>query len=156
MTTAWVEVRLVIGADIAAFYESVGGQPDGSHHFWDEPWWPGGWVVRVPGGDVDAWRVPSSHVDHVIVWDASRDERLFGAGWPAVQRLLSAASALTPGVLRLERESQEQFLSKLIHCLCNAQGFSYVDEAELFARMAERMREVSEGASCLSARGSVA
>lgn len=93
------------------------------HHFWDEPWWPGAYVVRLSAaGDI----APCEAVDHVVAWDSKPDADLYGDRWPYVQQLFQGASNLAP----LEGWN----LYKLIHCVLNAQGMSVRQEAAMMTR----------------------
>ena len=121
----WYEARLKPGLHPYAVYRWLGPQHlHDHHHFWDEPWWPGAYVVRLwsPTSALDG--CPA--VDHVVEWDATPDEQLYGTDWGYVRQLFQAASDLSP----LEYPETE----KLVHCVLNAQGMTERDEARFVAR----------------------
>lgn len=125
----WIEARLKPGRHPSELYEYLDGDCLSFHHFWDEPWWEGAYVVRVwnPGPDpalCDA-------VDHVVDWNEEPDEELYGEQWPDVSAFFMAGSALAP----LPPFEQR----KLIHCLLNAQGMSWADEWRFHLRYVWRI-----------------
>jgi hypothetical protein len=122
----WHEVRLAAGSDPTAFYRAIPtGSIDLFHHFWDEPWWPGAYVVRVLGGDPDVLATYPG-ADHVVPWDVEPDERLFGDLWPYVAQFFWASSAIS-------NSTDPKLTIKLVHCILNARGMSERDEARFAA-----------------------
>jgi hypothetical protein len=126
----WHEVRLRPDADLREFYKAI---PVGSlslyHHFWDEPWWPNAYVVRVASEDADAYRSYPG-VDHVVPWDASEDEAAYTAQWwPYVAEFFCLSSIIAAG------GRSESLDMKLVHCFLNARGLSEWDEAKFAARL---------------------
>ena len=126
MRDRWIEARLKPGHTPQEVYDYLDYCPL-YHHFWDEPWWPGAYVVRLLAplgdyglGDCDA-------VDNFIEWDASPDEELYGDSWREVRDFFHSASKLGP-VSAFERR-------KLVHCFLNSQGMGGWDEFKFHARM---------------------
>ena len=119
----WYELRLRPDADPAEIYSVV---PDGViyHHFWDEPWWPHAYVVRVCTDDT-SWFADLAAVDHFEPWDASQDAELFGPAWPNVSAFFMVASSIS--------NQDPRMVHKLVHCMLNARGMSELDEAKFAA-----------------------
>jgi hypothetical protein len=124
-TADWVECWLRPGTEPKDIYDWLGraeGAPDHVHHFWNEPWWPGGWVVRVRGSNADLNRHPG--VVEVIQWDDEPDERLYGEQWwDWVQGFFEASSVIAA-------RKEDRLNTKLIHCYLNARGLSVWQEAK--------------------------
>lgn len=140
----WYEVRLLKSAELYEFYESI--QADETietfHHFWNEPWWPGAYVVRVRAHNADHLK-RAVGADHIVPWDVSDDEAFFRDLWPHVMRFFEHSSAIAasndPDLKR------DAMLEKLIHCLLNAHGMDVPDERRwarsfLWGRMTIKLR----------------
>lgn len=123
----WIEARLKPGRHPQEVYDYLDYCPL-YHHFWDEPWWPDAYVVRLlaPLGDYGIDRCGA--VDHFVEWDATPDEELYGEDWGRVRDFFHAASALG------EQSSWKR--RKLVHCFLNSQGMSVWDEFCFAVRMA--------------------
>jgi hypothetical protein len=123
----WYEVRFRSDGNLDAFYAAIPrGSIESFHHFWDEPWWPGAYVIRIKTDDP----APLSTypgVDHVVPWDVSEDERLYGEQWPYVEIFFWASSAISTS-----RDLGST--SKIVHCVLNARGMSERDEAKFAVR----------------------
>lgn len=118
----WYEVRLKPGADPQALYADMSQWPARFHHFWDEPWWPGAYVVRVNvRRNLPALLEGRDDVDHVVEWDATPDAEFYGAHWAHVRDLFETASLLA--------SVDEQTATRLLHCFLNARGMSEREEA---------------------------
>lgn len=126
----WREVRLEQGAEPSPFYSALPyrtGEIELFHHFWDEPWWPGAYVIRVLSErHVELEGLPG--VDHVAAWDEGPDEELFGETWPYVRKLFWLSSAIS-------NTKDDRFTLKLVHCILNARGMSEWDEAKFAVRL---------------------
>ena len=125
----WIEVHLDAGCEPRELYEWLGehGMHVASvHHFWDEPWNPGAFVVRLKDLDGD-WREVEgcAFVAGVYSWDSAPDETLYGAGWPYVQEFFKAGSILGTG----DPAPDHFWHVKLVHCYLNAQGMGEYQEA---------------------------
>jgi hypothetical protein len=139
----WVEIQLTHDTVPGELYEVFGANkllPKSFHHFWDEPWHPGRYVVRVLPLTEDRLKLSrivraamtAGIVETWCQWDASPDEILFGAEWRVVCGFFNAGSAVTwaPGTQR-----------KLVHCFLNAQGLSVREEFFFALRFAwDRLR----------------
>lgn len=123
----WYEVRLVKGATPTDFYEQLAEWPWSAHHFWNEPWWPRAYVIRILTDE----RPDGPLIDHVVKWDDAPDAEYFGQYWPWAQRFFEASSILAGGT-----PSQ---LSKLTHCLANAHGVDGWAEIRWHLRIVARM-----------------
>lgn len=127
----WYEARLKPAADPQALYQALREWPVRSHHFWDEPWWPGAYVVRVnvrrDRGLVDLLE-SRSDVDHVVPWDVTPDAEFYGETWPHVRDLFETASMLA--------DVDDATATRLLHCFLNARGMSERDEAKWALRFA--------------------
>jgi hypothetical protein len=122
----WYEFRLKRGVSPFDFYASIRGVDHGLvHHFWDEPWWPKAYVVRVQTEDISPFE-GNPCADHFEPWDASPDENAFGWCWPYVANVFNESSMLA--------DQDEAMTSKLVHCMLNARGMSEWDEARFAAR----------------------
>jgi hypothetical protein len=120
----WVEARLKAGRKPTEVYEYMESWLGLHHHFWDEPWWPDAYVVRVHGPLKDLAKCDA--VDHLVVWDEEPDGTLYGESWIRVARFFEAAADLGE-VSTAERH-------KLVHCFLNSQGMSWTDELRFFFR----------------------
>jgi hypothetical protein len=140
--TGWTEVRLARLSSPADFYAWLDdhGSVDHLHHFWDEPWWPSAFVVRLlnyEGSDL----AECQAVDHQVTWDVTEDEELYGDTWPLVKDLFQAQS-------RLAAEGESLWTSrKLVHCFLNSRGYDNFDEFKFhgIARKGLRKRFRKEG-----------
>lgn len=121
LVDGWFELRLGYGVDPHDVHVQLGdlGRP---HHFWDEPWWPDRYVMRVESfwWTADGLRGIRG-VEHVDAWDHAPDETHYGDDWPAVRDLFHTASMLA--------RVDERTATRLVHCLLNARGMSERDEA---------------------------
>lgn len=105
----WVELRLKPDRHPSEVYEVIDTRRT-HHHFWDEPWWPGAYVVRLHG------EAPQHEaIDHWEPWDETPDAEHYGRGFGPAMRFFQAGSDMA---------SIEHRPSQLIHCYLNAQGFS--------------------------------
>jgi hypothetical protein len=129
----WVEARLNPGAVPEEVYRWAGtGAIDLYHHFWDEPWWPGAYVIRMEGVNrSDIEECPS--ISHLQLWDEGPDRRLYGNYLPWVFGFFQEGSVLSE-VIRHDPAHQE----KMVHCFLNAQGMSVLGEAWFALRFALR------------------
>jgi hypothetical protein len=124
--SAWYEFRLKRGVSPFDFYAAIHSlQYKRVHHFWDEPWWPKAYVVRVETDDVYSFE-DNPHVDHFAPWDVSADEQAYGWCWPYVSRIFHDSSLLA--------DVDEAVAHRLVHCMLNARGMSEWDEAKFAAR----------------------
>lgn len=150
---SWVELHLEPDADLIDVYTAVrDGAPDGgvinSHHFWDEPWNPGAFVIRLetePGGLADALlEAVSERVDvrEVVPWDSAPDAEMYGGYWPHVRDWFHLSSVINSSLLRdAPPAARASWSAKLIHCFLNQQQLSPWGEAKFLARFAvERVR----------------
>lgn len=129
----WIEARLKRGASPAELYADVKDYGH-RHHFWDEPWWPRAYVVRLHDYRGPALSVHPA-VDHVADWDPSEDAELYGELWGPVRDFFEASSEIAArGANDLE------LCHKLIHCLLNARGFDHPDEIAVHERAARLTR----------------
>lgn len=128
MTHHWYEVRLARGAEPDRFYAAMLLDKVASfHHFYDEPWWPGAYVIRVlTTNGRELAQLPD--VDHAALWDSRPDEQQYGDDWPWVADLFQASSALADN-----RDPLRTL--KLVHCLLNARGMTERDEAKFAAHL---------------------
>lgn len=129
VTGGWYEARLVRGAHPMVLGGEVRCRAQQLHHFWDEPWHPGRYVVRIKvagrmRGELAEILAEHSAVEAFGEWDATPDERLYGELWPTAASFFTAASTVAsvapPGAL---------LHVKLVHCYLNAQGLSPAQEA---------------------------
>lgn len=110
------------------------------HAFWDEPWNPRAWVVRAPFETEAAadWFVTGFEHDGLVWqarrWDATEDEELFGALWPAVAGMFHAQSVIACHRDQLTPEWRTYYDIKLVHCYLNAQGLDVPDERKFHIR----------------------
>jgi len=134
--TGWTEVRLARLSSPADFYPWIDehGSVDHLHHFWDEPWWVAGYVVRLlnyEGPDLSE----CPKVDNFIAWDASEDEQLYGDRWALVMDLFQAQSRLAvEGELLWDTR-------KLVHCFLNARGYDSFDEYKFYGIARKGLRK---------------
>ncbi len=134
--SVWVEARLKHGENPIRLYGSFDRlTADTSpallyHHFWDEPWWEGRFVVRFQGrrglAEWNAkvlidWLEGCPEVDHVVRWDATPDEQHYGEAWISVARFFQVSSQLACTGLRAN--------GQLVHCFLNARGATPLEEA---------------------------
>jgi hypothetical protein len=124
----WYEVRLFPDIPVRDFYEALPSDlAVSAHHFWDEPWWPRAFVIRVRTSNPE--RLKKIYgVDHVVPWDAEPDRRLFGEYWPSARAFFQSSSVLS-------LSGNPDMDLKLVHCFLNARGMSERDEARFAARM---------------------
>lgn len=108
----WVEARLGKGEQPGGIYDWLPRRPEVAHHFFDEPWWPGRYVVRLRT-DVDVSECPA--VQEVVDWDDEPDAEAFGDYWPWAQTFFEASSMLS-----LRGEDPHQ----LVHCTLNAHAIN--------------------------------
>ncbi len=133
----WKEVHLRRGADLRATYEELfllhrDEIGPGLHHFWDEPWNPGAFVIRVQGVPMqDLAALPG--VKTVLPWEGEQADRdLYGDWFDPAMRFFSASSemALAPPLA-----------GKMVHCYLNQSQFSWWDEVWFHLREArDRIR----------------
>lgn len=117
---SWVEARLHPGRKPSEVYQWLDGPARLVHHFWDEPWWPGAYVVRLLGTQADLGDCPA--ISHLALWDERGDESVYGETWaPWAFQFFEAGSILSMKDSDWER-------GKFIHCYLNAQGFDNRDE----------------------------
>lgn len=119
----WVELRLGYGEhprDLYAAWEDDRLVPHGlpPHHFWDEPWWPGRYVVRATVYLDRRLITDQPGVDHWVYWADSPgsedgDREAYGKDFEAAMKFFAASS-------HLERASK----TKLVHCFLNARQMS--------------------------------
>lgn len=133
-TTTWYEVRMREGALPDLVYHALNGNTDAVmsyHHFWDEPWWPNRYVVRIEavrGGALLRDAIADIHgVDHVTDWDPTSDEAAYGNNWPWV-RYFFYASVGAQGNFGMK--------AKMVHCYLNSQGMGPWSEAWFALRFA--------------------
>ncbi len=135
--SVWVEVRLREGAIPSLVYDGLERVvPDHGllfHHFWDEPWWEGRYVVRLECGQwsrrtVENWLSSIDGINHVAVWDATPDEQHYGDDWPLVAEFFKVSSLLAA--------TGKPSNGQLVHCFLNAQGISPLREALFASRFA--------------------
>lgn len=125
----WLEVHLDAGVKPADFYQWLNDRQivvERVHHFWDEPWNPGAYVVRVESyfRDVRWYRN-----GRVFAWDAEPDRQLYGEKFDAAMAFFQAGSTLVPSKWET---------GKLVHCFLNAQGMSWTGEVRWHLRQAYR------------------
>lgn len=118
--SVWYEASLAHGAKPGPVYSAVGCLAERVHHFWDEPWHPGRYVVRVQAADPSVrWTLfDAPGVGAVREWDATPDEELYGEEWGDVSRFFDAGSRLA------ESNLTDWYARKLVHCLLNQRGMS--------------------------------
>lgn len=122
---SWIEARLTEGATPADLYNWLPRQPQSAHHFWDEPWWPGAFVVRLRGPRASTVeRCPL--VEEVVEWDPAPDQDYFRDEWKAAEAFFAASSALPLKPLG--------GTGKYLHCFLNARGMSTWQEAKFAFR----------------------
>ena len=123
----WYEVRLRKGVNPTSYVEFLPGDKVLMfHHFWDEPWWRDAYVVRIAlDDDTDVCLDDYPGSDHIVPWDSTEDEALYGPLWPYVCEFFRASSVTAGSDLSL----------KLVHCLLNAHGMSERDEAKFAGRL---------------------
>lgn len=110
----WIEARLNQGSEPSELYDSLSRRPTEFHHFWDEPWWPGAYVIRLRGiTRAQAERCPAVH--HTVRWDSAPDEEAYGDDWRAARQLFELGSTLSLA---------EDRRAKFVHCFLNAHGMS--------------------------------
>jgi len=131
----WFEVRMQQDAKPDPFYAAM-GEVNRFHHFFNEPWWPGRYIIRLDTDDhtIDSLeRLPGA--EEVMEWDPSDDEELFGVGWDWVCEFLQASSCLAA------MNERRDMTGKLLHCFLNARGMNIHDEIA-FARLflSERLK----------------
>lgn len=116
----WVEARLKPDAEPRDLYDWLEETPEAFHHFWDEPWHPGAYVVRIFGGPAELGDCPA--ISYLALWDHRPDVQLYGEkrAWWAFQ-LFEAGSMLS-----LEDDRWER--GKFVHCFLNSHGMSVRDE----------------------------
>lgn len=127
----WIEARIRAGHSPGDLYNwmSNGHQPPHAHHFIGEPWWEDKWVVRMRGADRE--RVEEcSAVDHVVTFDPSQDEAMYGEYWPWAQQYFEASAMLF--------QLDERYAEKFVHCYLNARGMTHWQEARFMLRFAWR------------------
>jgi len=133
----WVEVYLERGAAPEQFYDARSGEderrPYMAHHFWDEPWHPGAYVIRI--ADLDDEGFPDFTelpvVAEVREWDAGPDEAVYGdwAFWAF--QFFQSGSMLSVGWPKGSRMQ-----AKFVHCFLNSHGMSELDEFRWALRFA--------------------
>jgi hypothetical protein len=106
----WLEARLVKGAKPSELYHWLPRQPESTHHFWSEPWWPNAYVVRLRTDISYVGECPV--VAEVVEWDDEPDAQAYGDYWPWAQRFFEAGSML----------SAARHPERFVHCLLNAHG----------------------------------
>lgn len=119
----WYEFHLKRDADLGDFYRDLDNWPTEVtrwHHFWDEPWNPKAFVVRVELDPAYWVRFDSATVARVYQWDESPDRELYGDKFDAAMAFFQAGSTLNP---------TEWERGKFIHCFLNSQGMEWRDEA---------------------------
>lgn len=128
---SWVEAQLRPGVQPAEFYfdmaekinaDSEEGLVPLMHHFYDEPWWPGAYVVRVrltDGAVTQAAVEECGAVEQAVPWDPAPDQEVYGDFFGWATRFFEAGSLLS-----LSNISQ----GKLVHCYLNAQGLNVRQE----------------------------
>lgn len=116
---SWAEARLHPGCTPADLYGWLDERPGWTHHFWDEPWWPGAYVVRLDRTQADVGECPA--VSHLAFWDERPDQALYGEFWIDAIEFFEAGS-----ILSLKENDWER--GKFVHCYLNAQGMSVRDE----------------------------
>lgn len=124
----WFEARIKRGRQPSDLYVHLNEdpQPERAHHFSDEPWWPGAFVVRVKGVDRDR-ILACDAVDHVVSWDATPDEDKYATAWPQMEAFFQCCSALA--------YAEEDWSLMMVHCLLNARGLGPKEEARFGCRL---------------------
>ena len=95
------------------------------HQFWDEPWWPGAFVVRI---ETDTDLTECDAVDNAEPWDWKPDAEHFGERFDTAMSFFQASTALNLPNFRGQ--------NKMVHCFLNAQGMSRWDEFKFAVRYA--------------------
>lgn len=126
----WLEIQADSPRTLREIYAAADDFGVDSIHHFQEPWFIGGFVVRVlPSNNASREDLQDQFAGRWIIWDATPDERLFGGDWPQVRAFFEASSRL-----RLSRGGWYE--RKLIHCALNSWGYSQRDELRFFLRMA--------------------
>lgn len=86
------------------------------HAFYDEPWWPGRWVIRTDGFLPSGWAKRAEYEDYE-----------HDAGLPGFLDMLDAGNRVPTDHAR-----------KATHCLLNQWGYTYWGEARFYLRAAMR------------------
>jgi len=131
VSTRWVEIQASDPGELRSIYEAAGKRR--IHHFFGEPWFPSGAVVRV--------RAPGRTLaSKGTTWDPMLDQELFGDAWPEVARFFEAASKVGLALEdaldnhQITRERLEWYHRKLIHCALNSWAYTVADERRFHAR----------------------
>lgn len=121
---SWYELALDYGADPSAIYEAFLRTPGlvlTFHHFGDEPWHPGRWVVRAqvaPRRDVEFMDILDD-LDGIIdvgLWSRVEDDRrLYGDYFTFAMQFFQTSSLLACN-------PNGAMTSKFVHCVLNAHG----------------------------------
>jgi hypothetical protein len=125
----WYELRLTPGLHVGDFYQRASElwPCEQLHHFWDEPWWPDAYIVRINTDASAPFLASLSGVSECVLWDSSEDEQAFGPAWDSVAYFFHASSMLA--------NQDPRMALKLVHCFLNARGMSERDEARFAARL---------------------
>lgn len=126
--SSWYELGLARDANLRETYESLSELGvKRVHHFGNEPWHPGRWVVRVEVEDqadefletVTAWDA----VDVAGPWTREQDDRdLYGSYFDWAMDFFQASSMLATAGETPEEVTANSH--KLVHCVLNAHGQS--------------------------------
>lgn len=138
--TYWYEAWLRPGATPLPLYRrldpllSFGG--GFVHHFYDEPWWRGAYVVRVGvtedlNAEVKAALASYPDVVEWARWESVHDEQTFGSYWPWAASFFQAGSVLSTAANQTQAHR-----GKMVHCYLNAQGLSWGAEIRFHIREA--------------------
>ncbi len=135
----WYEVALAEGQQPWDFYRlcsDLGDSVSSAHHFSNEPWHPGGFVVRALC-DKEALAQIRSYggAEWVRPWEGEQADRdLYGNYFDWVMKFFEASSMLA--YIGQTPKERRWFTSKLVHCVFNARGMNRWQEFKWGLRFA--------------------
>lgn len=140
-TAIWYEAVLRGGAEPHDLYGDIADAFDGElraghivmHHFWDEPWAPRRFVLRIMAGpeieaQVGDWLSAHPGIERAGPWRGVDDDRELYGDWFVHVVSFFQASSLLAGASDYRRDA------KLVHCFLNARQMDPLDEAKFAFR----------------------
>lgn len=137
----YAEILLPEGAEPNIIYDQLNPNIR-HHHFWDEPWNPKAFSVRVRIDQLPEFNNILNNIrprgSRFGDYDGSDDAKMFGKAWPAVEAFFDATSQLRAVAPRDNDKLNEFWAMKLVHCFLNAQRYDPIDEFKWALKFARR------------------
>lgn len=130
----WLELYLKPGADLGRVYDWLKpfrADITSIHFFWDEPWNPEGYVVRVETDLESEDLIGAPGVTRVEPWGGEQTDRdLYGDRFNQAMDFFMASCLMAT--------KDEWLTEKLVHCFLNQRQITWWGEIRFHLRMAWR------------------